>query len=161
MSRKQKNKEHQFNISIIYFSFTEKLHHVGFRLNLSKKWRTKGEWFHKDYTSVTPNYGHGFDVPFYMGLINIGAHRDKNLWKWSSTGRYMTNNTLGIKEYWDGREPNGYRSYKQFDWKLISWAKGQMNTTKKLRGDCAFVNRDAELKEIDCATKLTIICEEL
>ena len=73
----------------------------------------------------------------------------------------MTNNTLGIKEYWDGREPNGYRSYKQFDWKLISWAKGQMNTTKKLRGNCAFVNRDAELKEIDCATKLTIICEEL
>ena len=72
----------------------------------------------------------------------------------------MTNNTLGIKEYWDGREPNGY-GYKQFDWKLISWAKEQMKTATKLRGDCAFVNRDAELMEINCATKLTIICEEL
>ena len=47
----------------------------------------------------------------------------------------------------------------RFDWKLISWAKGANG--KKLRGDCAFVNNDAELKEINCASKLTIICEEL
>ena len=45
--------------------------------------------------------------------------------------------------------------------KLISWAMGQNNTAKKLQGDCTFVNRDAELMEINCATKLTIIIEEL
>ena len=47
--------------------------------------------------------------------------------------------------------------YKQF----ISWAKGQKKTAKKLQGDCIFVNRYAEVMEINCATKLTIICEEL
>ena len=45
--------------------------------------------------------------------------------------------------------------------KLISWAKGQKKTAKKLQGDCTFVNRDAEVMEINCATKLTIICEQL
>ena len=44
-------------------------------------------------------------------------------------------------------------------WKLTSWAKGA--NSKKLRGNCAFITYEAELKEIDCSSKLTIICEEL
>ena len=57
-----------------------------------------------------------------------------------------------------GRETNGCCGYYKL---FISWAEGQMITAKKLQGDCTFVNRDAELMEINCATKLTIIIEEL
>ena len=118
----------------------------------------------KDYTTDSPNYGQGFDVPFYIGLMNIGANHDENQWRWSSTGRSLSKNTLGKRNAMHEQETVGYSILGEpelvfWKWKLISWAKGA--NEKKLRGECAFVNKDAELKEINCASKLTIICEEL
>ena len=144
--------------------FAEKLYDVAYRLNLNRKLGSRDDWherkFYEKYSPNASNYGQGFDVPFYIGLINIGAYRDKWQWRWSSTGRSMTKNSLGRRDSWDGKEKFGDGWYNlSFDWKLISWAKGANG--KKLRGDCAFVNNDAELKEINCASKLTIICEEL
>ena len=153
------------------FHFTEKLYDVGYRINLNRKWGKRDHWpsgrtgrylgyvqWYEEHTTKNSNYGQGFDAPFFIGMINIGANRDKNQWRWSSTGRAMTKNSLGEKNSWDGMD--WVRNFiVEFNWKLISWAKGANG--KKLRGDCAFVNKDAELKEIDCATKLTIICEEL
>ena len=139
------------------FFFSEKLYDVAYRLNLNRKW-PKTDDHYEDHTTDAYNYGQGFDVPFYIGMINIGANRDKNQWRWSSTGRPLTKNTLGERDNWDGKETIR-NTHRTFNWKLISWAKGANG--KKLRGDCTFVNKDAELKEIDCATKLTIICEEL
>ena len=59
--------------------------------------------------------------------------------------------------YWEGEDTNHGKLWKKF-WKLISWAKEANG--KKLRGNCAFVTKQAELWEIKCSTKLTIICEE-
>ena len=104
------------------------------------------------------NFAEGFDFPFYIGLINIGANRDKNQWRWSSTGKSLSKNTLGEETTKIG---GWYPTGQSWDWeyKLISWAKGANGL--KLHGDCAFINNDAELKDIDCTTKLTIICEEV
>ena len=93
----------------------------------------------------------GFDVPFYIGLIysNIDEHGNHQ-WKWSSTGRMISKDTLGERGDWEGK----WKSV----WKFISWAKGA--NRKKLRGNCTFVTFEAELWEIKCSTKLTIVCEE-
>ena len=148
--------------------FTEKLYDVGYRLNLNRKWGKRDDWhpfdqymsrqWYEEHTTNYSNYGQGFYAPFYIGMINIGTNRDKNQWRWSSTGRSMTKNSFGERDGWDGMAKVRKWNFK-FDWKLIEWAKGANG--KKLCGDCAFINIDAELKEINCASKLTIICEEL
>ena len=123
--------------------FAGKFYEVGIRLNLKEN---VNDWRY-------------FDVPFYIGLINIGVNRDKTQWRWSSTGRSFSKNTLGNEttKIINHRLFPG-NSYKK-EWKLISWAKGANGL--KLHGDCAFINNDAELKDIDCSTELTIICEEV
>ena len=68
----------------------------------------------------------------------------------------MSKDTLGQK---GEKERLLEGSWKSEFWKLTSWAKGA--NSKKLRGNCAFITYEAELKEIDCSSKLTIICEEL
>ena len=115
----------------------------------------------KDYTTDSPNYGQGFDVPFYIGLMNIGANHDENQWRWSSTGRSLSKNSFGETPL-EVQIKTKYGSIFNQTWNHtpISWAKGA-NNGKKLRGNCAMVNYDAELKEINCYSKLTIICEEL
>ena len=134
--------------------FAGKLYDVGFRLDLNRKSTEKGKSI--NYANYA-NYAEGFDVPYYVALINIGASRDKNQWRWSSTGRSLSKNTLGERN--TTKIKIGYLPVRTWDYKLISWAKGANG--KKLRGDCAFVNNDAELKDINCTVKLTIICEEL
>ena len=120
--------------------FAGKFFDVGIKLKLNQRW------------------GKEFNVPFYIGLINIGANRDKNQWRWSSTGRSLSKNTLGNENTTIIPHRIPQLSYTK-EWKLISWAKGANGL--KLHGDCAFINNDAELKDIDCSTKLTIICEEV
>ena len=94
-------------------------------------------------------------------MINIGANRDKNQWRWSSTGKSLSKNFLGDKnttKIEGGFHPR-YHLGNNWKYRLIKWAKGANGL--KLHGDCAFINNDAELKDIDCSTKLTIICEEV
>ena len=89
-------------------------------------------------------------------MISNNDNDTKNQWKWSSTGRIMSKDTLGQK----GEKEQLLEDCRSSrSWKLTSWAKGA--NSKKLRGNCAFITYEAELKEIDCSSKLTIICEEL
>ena len=104
------------------------------------------------------NFAEGFDFPFYIGLINIGANRDRNQWRWSSTSRSLSKNSLG-EENVTKTEEMAFHSYTTWQYKLISW--GPLANRLKLHGDCAFISKDAEIKDIDCAMKLTIICEEV
>ena len=146
---------HNFNIkNILLLLFAGKLYDVGYRLGLNRKYVDPKLRNHAYYA----NYASGFDVPFYIGLINIGANRDKNQWRWSSTGRSLSKNILGEK---NTTKIEGEHSYLGINWeyRLIKWAKGANGL--KLHGDCAFINNDAELKDIDSSTKLTIICEEV
>ena len=69
----------------------------------------------------------------------------------------MSKDTLGKKGKEEQLEDEDY--WPSDHWKLISWAKGANG--KKLRGNCVFVTYEGELKEIDCSTKFTIICEEI
>ena len=69
----------------------------------------------------------------------------------------MSKDTLGTKGREEQLEHGPYDLSKH--WKLISWAKGANG--KKLRGNCVFVTYEGDLKEIDCSTKFTIICEEI
>ena len=135
--------------------FSEKLYDVGHKLKLNRQFwvyaKNDGE-YQMDYAESFPkNYGHGFDVPFYIGLTysNNDEHGNHQ-WKWSSTGRMISKDTLGERGDWEGK----WKSV----WKFISWAKGANG--KKLRGNCTFVTFEAELWEIKCSTKLTIVCEE-
>ena len=92
-----------------------------------------------------------------MGLIqNNQNHLGQNQWRWFSTGKIISKIFLGKRGSWEGEDWDDWN----YDWKLISWANGA-NEKNKLRGNCAFVNYDAELKEINCNSKLAIICEEL
>ena len=125
--------------------FAGKFYEVGIRLNLKEN---VNDWRY-------------FDVPFYIGLINIGVNRDKTQWRWSSTGRSLSKDSFGETPLEVQIKTKYGRIYNQtWNHKPISWAKGA-NNGKKLRGNCAMVNYDAELKEIICSSKLTIICEEL
>ena len=111
-------------------------------------------------SGLDPNYGRAFDEPFYIGLThNIVDEPGKNQWKWSSTGRMISKDTLGKRGNWEDQiHRDGLQWYIEKNWKLISWAKNANGN--KLRGNCAFVTVEAELWEIKCSTKLTIICEE-
>ena len=93
-----------------------------------------------------------------IGLIRNNQNDDlgQNQWRWFSTGRIISENSLGKRGSWEGEDWDDWN----YSWKLISWANGS-NEMNKSRGNCAFVNYDAELKGINCASKLTIICEEL
>ena len=148
-----------FLLNIIQ-SFSEKLYDVGEKLELNRQWnlyrhtesgiRTIADRYGND---LYPNYGHAFDEPFYIGLThNIVDESGKNQWKWASTDRMLSKNTLGERGDWEGEE-----RWKK-NWKLISWAKEANGN--KLRGNCTFVTNEAELWEIKCSTKLTIVCEE-
>ena len=143
-------------------SFSEKLYDVGEKLELNRQWslyrhtesgiRTIADRYGND---LYPNYGHAFDEPFYIGLThNIVDESGKNQWKWASTDRMLSKDTLGERGDWEGDDRARWKS----TWKLISWAKEANG--KKLRGNCTFVTNEAELWEVKCSTKLTIICEE-
>ena len=131
--------------------FAEKLYDVGHKLELNRQCSIRHSIC--EYTRTPSTYARGFDVPFYIGLKHSNIDESgKNQWKWASTDRMLSKDTLGERGDWEG-------NYKSLDtWKLISWAKGANG--KKLRGNCAFVTIDAELWEIQCSSKLTIICEE-
>ena len=140
-------------------SFSEKLYDVGERLELNRQGYvySQSDYGHvkKDRYGINlrSNYGHGFDEPFYIGLThNIVDEFGKNQWKWASTDRMLSKDTLGERGDWEGEE-----RWKK-NWKLISWAKEANGN--KLRGNCTFVTNEAELWEIKCSTKLTIVCEE-
>ena len=148
-------------MALIYlYFFAEKLYDIGYRLKLNRKWRAENAAYSTSYKIYTShaNYGYGFDAPFYIGLIKNDNQNDlgQNQWRWFSTGRIISNKSLGKRGSWEGEDWDDWN----YNWKLISWAYGA-NEMNKLRGNCAFVNYDAELKEIDCNSKLTIICEEL
>ena len=162
------------NLSTIYIPqpFSEKLYDVGKKLELNRQWSLSAYrpnesgnhlYMVDRYGNTLPsNYGHGFDVPFYIGLKhNINDEPEKNQWKWSSTERMISKETLGIRGRWEEQTDQMTATHKARllkYWKLISWAKNANG--KKLRGDCVFVTIEAELWEIKCSTKLTIICEE-
>ena len=143
-------------------SFSEKLYDVGEKLELNRQWKL---YRHTEsgLSTITdrygdnldPNYGHAFDEPFYIGLThNIVDESGKNQWKWASTDRMLSKDTLGERGDWEGDD----RVHWKDTWKLISWAKEANG--KKLRGNCTFVTNEAELWEVKCSTKLTIVCEE-
>ena len=134
--------------------FAGKFYDVGYRLGLNRK---SADPERKNYEYYA-NYASGFDDPFYIGLINIGDNRDKNQWRWSSTSRALSKNSLGGENV-SKREQIDFSTYITWQYKLISWGKGANGL--KLHSDCAFINKDAEIKDINCATKLTIICEEV
>ena len=134
---------------------------------MNRKWSVSGKV--DQYGTFLPsNYGSGFDVPFYIGLKHniVVDEPGTNQWKWSSTGRMISKNTLGERTMWESKNggTNGFwdirdgEVYFKDNWKLISWAKRANG--QKLRGNCAFVTIEAELWEIKCSTKLTVICEE-
>ena len=142
-------------------SFSEKLYDVGERLELNRQGYvySQSDYGHvkKDRYGINlrSNYGHGFDEPFYIGLThNIVDEFGKNQWKWASTNRMLSKDTLGERGDWEGDD----RVHWKNTWKLISWAKEANG--KKLRGNCTFVTNEAELWEVKCSTKLTIVCEE-
>ena len=126
---------------------------------MNRKWSVSGKV--DQYGTYLPsNYGSGFDVPFYIGLKHniVVDEPGTNQWKWSSTGRMISKNALGIIGNWTINHVSSWTQRKWKTWKLISWA--ERANGKKLRGNCAFVTIEAELWEIKCSTKLTIICEE-
>ena len=126
---------------------------------MNRKWSVSGKV--DQYGTYLPsNYGSGFDVPFYIGLKHniVVDEPGTNQWKWSSTGRMISKNALGIIGNWTINHVSSWTQRKWKTWKLISWA--ERANGKKLRGNCAFVTIEAKLWEIQCSTKLTIICEE-
>ena len=136
--------------------FAEKLYDVGHKLELNRQCSIEHSTCEEEYHPFT--YARAFDVPFYIGLIHDNIDESgKNQWKWASTDRMLSKDTLGERGDWEGEETNYGKLWKKF-WKLISWAKEANG--KKLRGNCTFVTNEAELWEIKCSTKLTIVCEE-
>ena len=104
--------------------FAEKLYDVGEKLELNRKCSVShvshisSDCYGTYQEVLSSNYASGFDVSFYIGLTTYNNIDEpgKNQWRWSSTGRMISKDTLGERGDCEGNY------YGKDTWKLISFS---------------------------------------